>query len=245
VNGPANDKDAPGAAGAGTTAGWFGKLACLGDFASRRLAPEFTQACDAWLSRCVEASRAQLGERWLDAYLTSPLWRFAWAPGVLDARWWFGVMMPSVDQVGRYFPLLVAQPCLEAPRSGPDLDRLERWFEQLADAALATLQPGATLERFESALAATPPWQMPTAPRAAQLVIGAPKQWPDRSRHAVPAGMTLAQSLQQVGTFDTLRRFQGCSVWWPSRPGGNDGSLSVAVGLPAASSFVHLLEGAW
>ena len=78
MNGLANDQDT---GGVETTAGWFGKLACLGDFASRRLAPDFTQACDAWLSRCVEASRAQLGERWLETYLTSPLWRFAWAPG--------------------------------------------------------------------------------------------------------------------------------------------------------------------
>ena len=244
VNGIADDTGAAGA-GRAATAGWLGKLACLGDFASRRLAPEFTQACDAWLAGGLEASRAQLGEHWLEVYLTSPLWRFAWAPGVLDERWWFGVMMPSVDRVGRYFPLLIAQACAEAPRSSNDLDRLDRWFTQLAEAALATLQPDATLERFESALTATPPWQVPAPPCSAQPVIGAAKQWPDRSRHVVPAGMTLAQSLQQVGTFDTLQRFQGCSVWWPSQPGDGDGSLSVAVGLPAAGSFVHLLEGVW
>jgi len=226
-------------------AGWFGKLACLGDFASRRLPHEFTQVCDAWLSRGVEASRAQLGERWLEVYLTSPLWRFAWAPGVLDARWWFGVMMPSVDGVGRYFPLLIAQPRLEAPRSTPDLDRLERWFEQLAQAALATLQPGATLERFESDLARAPAWPVPEALPAARPLVGAAVQRPDHIRHPVPAGMTLAECLRQIGAADALRRFQGCSSWWPLRPGGSDSGLSVAVGLPAAESFAQLLEGVW
>ena len=129
--------------------GWFGKLACLGDFASRRLPPEFLRACDTWLSRGVEASRARLGERWLDTYLTGPLWRFAWAPDVVDARWWFGVMMPSVDNVGRYFPLLVALPHADAPHCGAAVDALERWFGEVSQAALGTLQPAATLDRFE------------------------------------------------------------------------------------------------
>ena len=97
--------------------GWYGKLAVLGDFASRRLPQHFVEACDAWLARGVEASRAQLGARWLDVYLTGPIWRFAWAPGVVDAQGWFGVMMPSVDKVGRYFPLLVARPALALPAS--------------------------------------------------------------------------------------------------------------------------------
>ena len=231
-----------GAADAAPTepAGWFGKLACLGDFASRRLPPEFTQACDAWLSRGIEASRARLGARWLDVYLTSPLWRYAWAPGVLDARWWFGMLMPSVDNVGRYFPLLIAQPCNEAPHRTEDLDRLERWFTQLAQAALATLQPGATLERFESELASAPAWPSPAPPLA-----WAEAQWPDRMHHPMPSGVTLAQDLQRLGAFETLQRFRSCTLWWPLRPGNSDSGLSVAVGLPAAESFAQLLEGAW
>ena len=40
--------------------GWYGKMAMLGDFASRRLPQEFIDACDAWLARGVEMSRAQL-----------------------------------------------------------------------------------------------------------------------------------------------------------------------------------------
>ena len=57
---------------------WYSKLACLGDFASRRLAQDTARLLDAWLAQGVDTSRAQLGERWLNVYLTSPLWRFAW-----------------------------------------------------------------------------------------------------------------------------------------------------------------------
>jgi type VI secretion system protein ImpM len=116
---------------------WFGKIACLGDFASRRLPQDTAQIFDTWLARGVEASRGQLGERWMNVYLTSPLWRFALAPGVIDTRWWFGVLMPSVDNVGRYFPLLVTQACNEAPHDHEGLNQLERWFSGMARAALA------------------------------------------------------------------------------------------------------------
>ena len=64
--------------------GWYGKLASLGDFASRRLTPEWVRICDNWLARSVAASNQQLGARWLEVYLSAPVWRFAWTPGVAD-----------------------------------------------------------------------------------------------------------------------------------------------------------------
>ena len=174
------------ASASGEPAGWFGKLACVGDFASRRLAPAFTQACDAWLSGCLEASRAVLGERWLDAYLTSPLYRFAWAPGVVDPQWWFGAMMPSVDNVGRYYPLLIAQAAGAPPAAGADLDRLERWYAQLVEAALVTLQPGANVEGFEALLAQAGALPEPsTAPRPRRgAVAGSHEPRPAHGQHA-------------------------------------------------------------
>ena len=91
-------------------AGWFGKLAFLGDFASRRLSAEWVQSCDQWLSGCMESAARQLGSGFLPAYLHAPVWRFACGPGVMDEQWWFGVLMASCDKVGRYFPIVVAQP---------------------------------------------------------------------------------------------------------------------------------------
>ena len=223
----------------GEPAGWFGKLACTGDFASRRLPPEFTQACDAWLSSCLEASRSALGERWLDTYLTSPVYRFAWAPGVVGPRWWFGAMMPSVDNVGRYFPLLIAQGSDQPPFAGVELDRLERWYAHLADAALVTLEAGATLERFEAMLAAAPAFPSTTA------MLPGESQFADHTSHALQADAMLSEGLGRFAAMETLRRFRGCSMWWPLSAPGEDSRLSVAVGLPAAESYAGLLEGAW
>ena len=222
---------------------WYGKLASLGDFATRRLPQDTARLLDGWLAQGVDASRAQLGEGWLKVYLTSPLWRFAWAPGVLDAAWWFGLMMPSVDNVGRYFPLVVLQSRAEAPAGGDALDRLEQWYTAVARAALRTLQPGSSLEQFEAELAqlgsASPlPLGNPAAPWEAA-------QFAERTRHEIAAGTSLAGCFEQLAVVESLRRFRGCSLWWSLRPGAPDSSLSMAVGLPPRESFVHLLEGVW
>lgn len=234
----------PGAERAGDAApAWFGKLASLGDFATRRLSQHTTRTLDSWLAQGIDASRAQLGERWLDAYLTGPLWRFAWAPDVLDANWWFGLLMPSVDNVGRYFPLVVLQSRAEPPADAAALDRLEQWYAALAHAALRTLQPGSSIDQFEAELAhIAHAASLPASDAAASWPT---TQWPERSRHDMANGTSLSTCLQQLAVAETLRRFRGCSLWWSLRPGAQDSSLSIAVGLPAQESFAHLLEGVW
>jgi type VI secretion system protein ImpM len=222
--------------------GWFGKLPVLGDFAHRRLPAEFVARCDRWLSEGLAASRAQLGDaRWLEAYLTGPLWRFAWAPGVLDDAWWFGLMMPSVDNVGRYFPLVVARPADAPPQDAPGWDALEAWFEQVGTAALATLQPGASLEAFESALAGLPPWRCADgATRPPDMAL-----LPGRRRLTLETPATLAQWMAGWGSLDAMNRCAGHSLWWPDHATSPDNSLSLSPGLPDADHFSLLLQGVW
>ena len=149
------------------TPGWFGKLAMLGDFAHRRLPRVFVDACDGWLSAGVAASRRSLGAAWLDTYLTAPVWCFAWSPGIVDDAWWFGVLMPSVDAVGRYFPLVLAFSTPQAPVEPHALAEWTRWYESASRAALRTLEGQPTLDDFESALAAAETPSASPAPESA------------------------------------------------------------------------------
>ena len=222
---------------------WFGKLASLGDFATRRLPQDTARLVDAWLAQGVDTSRAQLGERWMNVYLTSPLWRFAWAPGVLDTSWWFGLLMPSVDNVGRYFPLVVLQSRPQPPDGRAALQQLEQWYAAVARAALRTLQPASSLEQFEAELAQVV--QVSPLPSCAPAPAWNAAQWPERTRHEIAAGTPLDACLGELAVAESLHRFRGCSLWWSLRPGAADSSLSMAVGLPARESFVLLLEGVW
>jgi len=90
--------------------GLFGKLPSHGDFLRRRVSDHFVDAWDAWLRQCISKSQAALGDRWVDVYLTSPAWRFVAASGAIGPFPVIGLMVPSVDRVGRFFPLtLVAE----------------------------------------------------------------------------------------------------------------------------------------
>src|SRR5262245_57724984 len=88
-------------------AGFYGKLPSHGDFVRRRVPDAFVDAWDDWLRECLAASRNALGDRWLDVYLTSPAWRFVCASGACGPSTMLGLMAPSVDRVGRYFPLTI------------------------------------------------------------------------------------------------------------------------------------------
>src|SRR5258708_24084918 len=90
-----------------SSVGFFGKLPCNGDFIERRVPQAFIEVWDPWLQQCVHASRESLQEAWLPSYLTSPLWRFVLSESVCGSGAYAGLLAPSVDRVGRYFPLTI------------------------------------------------------------------------------------------------------------------------------------------
>lgn len=131
--------------------GFFGKVPSHGDFVSRRLPEAFLQPWDRWLQGGLQCSRERLGERWLEVYLCSPVWRFALAGGVCGESGWAGVMIPSVDRVGRYFPLTVAV----AGEDVPLVSRMELdagWYDEVERLALSTLAEDGSLAGFDSGL---------------------------------------------------------------------------------------------
>src|SRR5262245_59038751 len=90
------------------SAGFFGKLPTHGDFLRRDLPDSFVNPWDEWLQRALARSRDSLGDTWRPTYLTSPAWRFVLAPGACGERAWAGVLIPSMDRVGRCYPFCVA-----------------------------------------------------------------------------------------------------------------------------------------
>jgi type VI secretion system protein ImpM len=220
--------------------GWFGKLSMLGDFASRRLSSEWIRPCDEWLSASLRASQERLGERWLSTYLAAPVWRFAWAPGIVDEHWWFGTLMPSCDNVGRYFPLVATQRRQQPPVDRFALDHLEWWWGHLARASLETLADGASLDAFEQALLDAPPWPTTTGPTWSRLL-----STNGRERYALADGAVLNHVAQDLAAEGLCQRLLGRSFWWPLRSERGSGSYTLAVGLPSATAFADLLTGHW
>jgi len=88
--------------------GFCGKLPNRADFVIRRLPLAYVEPWHDWLAATLAATRDALGPDWLDAYLYGPIWRFALPAGIAGPAAIAGTLMPSVDSVGRYFPLTIA-----------------------------------------------------------------------------------------------------------------------------------------
>ncbi|MBL4608368.1 MAG: type VI secretion system-associated protein TagF, partial [Pseudomonadales bacterium] len=90
--------------------GFFGKIPSVGDFVQRNLSVGFVDKWDHWLQNGLYRTAQELAENWPEVYLTSPIWRFVLSSSVVDGHSYVGIMLPSIDSAGRYFPLTVVAP---------------------------------------------------------------------------------------------------------------------------------------
>jgi type VI secretion system protein ImpM len=138
-------------------AGWFGKLPALGDFASRRLPDAWRDAWDAWLQSELVRSREELGDdAWLSLYMVAPVRRFWLARGLLTREAWIGVLMPSVDSVGRQFPFTLAAALDDGHADLVDALANNDWLDAAEALARQVLDPAFDVEALEQAVAELP-----------------------------------------------------------------------------------------
>jgi type VI secretion system protein ImpM len=86
-----------------TGAAIFGKLPSHGDFVARGMAPAERDTLDLWLSASMANARSAYGDGFETLYDQAPPWRFAQPR---EGGWIVGALVPSVDSVGRRFPVL-------------------------------------------------------------------------------------------------------------------------------------------
>jgi type VI secretion system protein ImpM len=132
--------------------GFYGKIPVRGDFVVRNLTPRFIEIWDKWLQSALSASKEQLGAQWLEIYLTSPIWRFMLSPGICGSNPWAGILMPSVDKVGRYFPLTIAVAIDPALSLTEQFIGAADWFKRMEQLALSALEDNLELAELESKL---------------------------------------------------------------------------------------------
>lgn len=221
--------------------GLYGKLPVRGDFVTRRLPPGFVQCWDDWLQDAIAESQRRLDDEWLDCYLVAPLWRFAMLPGAIDARGFAGVLVPSVDRVGRYFPLTLAAELPALPAPAAVFTDLRGWFDALEDLALKALAPDLDFDAFDATLAGLAPPVLVPSGNGTSPVRGLPGPCLALS---APDGLADAGSRQAwQGILDELPPTAGLwetghSDWW--------GRMYLAcAGVPSPACFTALLDGLW
>lgn len=136
--------------------GAFGKIPSIADFLQFGLPVDFVQAWDGWLQAGIVAAQTRLGEAWPDRYNSAPIWRFSLPPGMAGSAAMLGVLMPSVDRVGRRFPLTVAVPLPAGASHVAAQLRSAEVLVRVEDIALETLDASMSPAQLQARLSAIP-----------------------------------------------------------------------------------------
>ncbi|WP_415226553.1 type VI secretion system-associated protein TagF [Psychromonas sp.] len=220
--------------------GLYGKLPGYGDFIHRNLPAKFLTAWDDWLQLFIAGSKEQMGDNWLDIYLTSPIWRFVLSAGVVDENHWAGIVLPSVDQVGRYYPFSIA-----IPLPG-DINPLEfisvnaRWYQHIEELALQALEGEFSIEEL-LAQANHQQLMVPMAYRkTGQQAKAASLKIDFQFEEELPSN-AYAHLLDSLLTA-TINSY---SAWSTSGSENLSPCLFTVQGLPPASQIPAMMDGQW
>ncbi len=217
----------------------YGKLPSKRDFVALSVPRAFLAAYEPWLQGGISASRLRLGERWQQAFLKAPIWRF-WLGADICGAATAGAFMPSVDGVGRYFPLTVfsrSEPGGSIPP--PELDPQEDWFIRIEDFLLTSLAPEVDFDTIARALDRL-------APAADRLLVAPPEamtRLKDGSILTPCEPGTFSGRLAQLRVEDHARAYAGSSVFWTLGGEGYPPLGLACKGLPDPNIFTGLLTG--
>lgn len=217
--------------------GVYGKLPAHPDFVSEAVSSDISNELYDWAQQVIYRTSGQMSETdWLSAYLVSPIWRMCVPPNAERKHSWIGMMMPSVDAVGRYFPLFMLfeidpkHICVE-------------WLFKEADPLFAIMEE-VGLKALQKRLALSDVMQALSA-QTQQLELGEQACIPTpvldtrlRFSSAQPETEQFTRLLQT-----TIAQLEG-SVWWSAGEMADwQQPLIHCLGLPSPEDYRFLLTG--
>jgi type VI secretion system protein ImpM len=221
-------------------AGLFGKLPAKRDFVAANAPRRFLEVWEPWLQSSVATSRQMLGAGWLEVYNRAPIWRY-WLGADFCGEATIGAFTPSVDGVGRSFPLTVFAGEGSASLPPPELDSNDQWCEAAEQILLDALDPNAAFETIAARAAGLPaPGLQPRSPEISGI-----EELPEGGVLVRDIDRQLSLAFRAARRFGHRRAFAAQSFWWTI---GGEGFSPLAlsfVGLPAATRFADMLTGAF
>lgn len=221
--------------------GMFGKIPQQADFVNLHIAEPIAQAWHRWVANSISVSREQLGEQWLDYYLTSPVWHFVIAPGALAPSGIAGVMIPSVDSIGRYFPLFVG--AMGHFNFWQAAATAQQWFGPIETYALNVLEE--TLD-YPSLVVQLEQISLPNfysyCSYQSQLVA---KELTPTLGVSVAESPDAADLSQRLFNLLIQQHYARPCLWWTKGSDHIAACMRISDGIPDAGQFAALLDGQW
>jgi len=211
-----------------------------GDFIHRNLPVSFLTPWDEWLQLYIAGSREQIGDEWLNIYLTSPIWRFALSSGVIDQYNWGGIILPSVDQVGRYYPFSIATPLPTGINPVEFISSNTAWFESIEELALQTLNEQHQIDELIDAINIIENDFPPSRQKSAQSI----------ETDAIQINMTSDEASSGTAyrcLLDSLltTTHNSYSVWSTQGSELITPCLLATQGLPSIDKIPAMIDGQW
>lgn len=220
----------------------FGKVQTRRDFIAVETPRAFLSVWEQWLQNGVAASREALAGGWNEAFLTAPIWRFWLGENICGATA-MGAIMPSMDGVGRYFPLTYAAFAEgEATLAPPEADAQPLWFDEVETFLLSTLESrdhDALLRSFRDV---APPKIVATdAPRERLIRLGRAA-----SMIAVDDALddlAFERSFASSREADAARAAASSTFWWTAGGEGYEPCALACLNMPSPHLFAAMLTG--
>jgi type VI secretion system protein ImpM len=204
--------------------GYFGKMPKAGDFVSRNIDSAVREGFDRWLQESMSESKVQMKEAWLSAFLTSPIWRFLLIDQLAPSKTILGVMIPSVDKVGRYFPLAILIELAELKLDKAAMSVCDEVLQEFEDLLLTALSEDIDQDYFDYQIGLA-------ARRYSDRLLDRPDDTKD--------GLNPAQDLTKQ--LEEIQNTSG-SVWWTEGSDSREADLLLYRSMPQAAVFASFLR---
>lgn len=216
------------------TAGYFGKLPMRGDFIQRNISAEFVHTWDNWLQSVISASNHNLGHQWLNYYLVSPIWRYLIPQQ--GQTYQLGVMLPSVDKVGRYFPFTICTSITPETDASRIISKNRDWFDTAENIALQALDESINYDQLNQMIN-----ELHVQNNTPALVRGG------RMSFRIPIDQlsSLNSALEESRQHQSTDPEFNLSYWWNEGNNEVPGNLICCEGMPDDNIYTAMLDRKW
>lgn len=194
---------------------WFGKLPSIGDFVGRRMPHALATDWDYWLRSGLDQLRSDAPQSWTQRFVLSPIWFFL-TPARITGAPACGVIAPSVDRVGRFYPLTVMSLASERQQAMAEPAALARFLVGVHAAVVDARRLPLSPDEIDARLADLPsPFEggkaaaAPVSPLIADILADL-----DAASEAAASAPQVA--LPNADLRPLLHRNAESSLWWVS-----------------------------
>jgi hypothetical protein len=168
--------------------------------------------------------------------------------GLIGDSCWIGVLLPSVDRVGRCFPLTICEPVPRGLLEGAGLIGIDSHLDPMARAGIQALE-ATSVEAVEQSLAVLVPLQAEgtlatAAPRPIPLQAWLRSPPAGGGANAWPLHGTIASAMAAAAGHFVVAGLGRRVIWWsPASEAGGSGALLLEP-FPFSSRLLGSLIGA-